>query len=60
MKIWEFIDLGDMKYHKLKRIEYGQNILIQKLKNQDIETWGIINLRRKIQKFRDLYMKISK
>lgn len=23
VKFLEFIDLGDMKYHKLKRIEYG-------------------------------------
>lgn len=30
MKIWEFINLGDMKYHKLKRIEY-ENSEIKRL-----------------------------
>lgn len=50
MKIWEFVNLGDMKYHKLKRIEY-ENSEIKKLGYRNLGNNKFAQENLKIQRF---------
>ena len=50
MKIWEFINLGEMKYYKLRRIEY-ENSEIKKLGYRDLGNNKFAQENLEIQRF---------